>query len=535
MRVVNKYISKTLVMLSVTSIIFVLSLQIVYPQDKREYPDGSILIRNENAGSARADRELYAVNSYADCNIIWQPDTLISSISEVSLFVDDILTTTNALHLFTRSASPGGGVFYQRSFDDGLTWEEPARLLPSLSTLSTADYSAVGDSIHMIWQDPLDPIELSTIKYKKSADLGETWQNETVLHQSKMARLPVIAAGETYIYGIFLDRVAFLTDSLFLTRSSDGGNSWSTPLPFPPSRTIRVRPKLAVVDSIIHLVWVDNLLTFGVDIHYIRSGDYGETWSEPHLLGINDSLLGQVPAMATGEDGSIYVVWMDYRFSTSAFTGDIFFRKSADGGVTWEDIQILTDIPDATHPEISVYGNVIDVVWEDEREGGDSEAEIFHIRSVDGGITWCQPVQLTEEINIRNYPYVFTDHDKVHVVWTDKRNSTKKEIFYRRGHFEPVSVHESPANLPLRTVLHQNYPNPFNPATTISFNLEKNGKVTLKVYNILGQVVDILIDGEMKEGEHKIVWEKQNTASGIYFYKLSANGKTKTRKMLLLK
>ena len=86
-----------------------------------------------------------------------------------------------------------------------------------------------------------------------------------------------------------------------------------------------------------------------------------------------------------------------------------------------------------------------------------------------------------------------------------------------------------------RFSLAQNYPNPFNPATTISFNLEKNGKVTLKVYNILGQVVDILIDREMKEGEHKIVWEKQNVASGIYFYKLSANGKTKTRKMLLLK
>ena len=83
--------------------------------------------------------------------------------------------------------------------------------------------------------------------------------------------------------------------------------------------------------------------------------------------------------------------------------------------------------------------------------------------------------------------------------------------------------------------LEQNYPNPFNPYTTISFSLDKAGKVTLKVYNIVGQEVIALIDGEMEEGEHKIVWELENTASGIYFYKLSSKGKTKTRKMLLLK
>lgn len=108
----------------------------------------------------------------------------------------------------------------------------------------------------------------------------------------------------------------------------------------------------------------------------------------------------------------------------------------------------------------------------------------------------------------------------------DTHDMTKPEI---------VSV-QNPKDESIKSFfLEQNYPNPFNPSTTISFRLEKDGKVTLKVYNIVGQEVIALIDGEMKEGEHKIVWEQKNVASGIYFYKLSSKGNTKTRKMLLLK
>lgn len=83
--------------------------------------------------------------------------------------------------------------------------------------------------------------------------------------------------------------------------------------------------------------------------------------------------------------------------------------------------------------------------------------------------------------------------------------------------------------------LQQNYPNPFNPSTTIVFDLAKTGKVRLEIYNVLGQQVDVLEEGQMSAGAHKIVWNAQTFTTGVYFYKLSINNMVKVRKMILLK
>ena len=80
-----------------------------------------------------------------------------------------------------------------------------------------------------------------------------------------------------------------------------------------------------------------------------------------------------------------------------------------------------------------------------------------------------------------------------------------------------------------------NYPNPFNPTTTISFSLQNNSNVELSVYNIKGQLVETLVIEFKPSGEHSIVWNAENQASGIYFYKLKAGEYSKTRKMLLLR
>lgn len=84
--------------------------------------------------------------------------------------------------------------------------------------------------------------------------------------------------------------------------------------------------------------------------------------------------------------------------------------------------------------------------------------------------------------------------------------------------------------------LMQNYPNPFNPSTTISFNLKNSGNVNLTVYNILGEVVETLINSNMNSGNHKINFNASDLASGIYIYRLSVNNSyTAIKKMILLK
>jgi hypothetical protein len=89
--------------------------------------------------------------------------------------------------------------------------------------------------------------------------------------------------------------------------------------------------------------------------------------------------------------------------------------------------------------------------------------------------------------------------------------------------------------LPDVFALNQNFPNPFNPSTVISFSLPKQGAVTLKVFNILGQEVETLLDNVLSAGTHSVTWVADRQASGVYFYRLAFQGQVLTRKMTFLK
>ncbi|MBX7151845.1 T9SS type A sorting domain-containing protein [bacterium] len=94
--------------------------------------------------------------------------------------------------------------------------------------------------------------------------------------------------------------------------------------------------------------------------------------------------------------------------------------------------------------------------------------------------------------------------------------------------------------VPLEFALHSNYPNPFNPSTTIAYDLPKESKITLKVFNALGQEVRTLINEIRPQGFHSIQWDGRNNsgqsvASGLYIYQIQADKIVKSKKMLLLK
>ena len=83
--------------------------------------------------------------------------------------------------------------------------------------------------------------------------------------------------------------------------------------------------------------------------------------------------------------------------------------------------------------------------------------------------------------------------------------------------------------------LFQNYPNPFNPNTTIRYGLPQKSRVTLSVFNMLGQEVAALVPGEDEAGFHETTFDASGLPSGVYFYRLRAGGFVKTRMMLILK
>jgi len=89
--------------------------------------------------------------------------------------------------------------------------------------------------------------------------------------------------------------------------------------------------------------------------------------------------------------------------------------------------------------------------------------------------------------------------------------------------------------VPVRYALEQNYPNPFNPSTMIEYRLPVSGFVSLKVYNVLGQLVQTLVNGVQTAGNYSVRFEGPSLSTGIYFYRLQSGSFTQVKKMMLLK
>jgi len=83
--------------------------------------------------------------------------------------------------------------------------------------------------------------------------------------------------------------------------------------------------------------------------------------------------------------------------------------------------------------------------------------------------------------------------------------------------------------------LSQNYPNPFNPATTISYDVPKSGIVALKVYDVLGREVALLVNEQKQPGSYRVKFDGSSLSSGVYFYRLQAGSFVDTKKLVLLK
>jgi hypothetical protein len=89
--------------------------------------------------------------------------------------------------------------------------------------------------------------------------------------------------------------------------------------------------------------------------------------------------------------------------------------------------------------------------------------------------------------------------------------------------------------VPQEYALSQNYPNPFNPSTLIEYSVAKTGRVSLKVFNALGQEVATLFDGEQTPGKYVATFDAKGLTSGVYFYRLQSGTASITQKLILMK
>ena len=130
--------------------------------------------------------------------------------------------------------------------------------------------------------------------------------------------------------------------------------------------------------------------------------------------------------------------------------------------------------------------------------------------------------------------YSFTDNNLKNSTYSYRL----KQIDFD-GSFSFSNEVEVDVNAPLTFSLNQNYPNPFNPSTQISYTIPKDGYVSLKVYNTIGQEVATLVNGNVQAGSHEVTFNPESMgvsiSSGVYYYRLELDGKVLVKKMMVLK
>ena len=144
----------------------------------------------------------------------------------------------------------------------------------------------------------------------------------------------------------------------------------------------------------------------------------------------------------------------------------------------------------------------------------------------------------------QGYPTVALNNKKIYTIWSERPDSlaTRSSTWCNILDFDnpTVAVYEPTRSVPSDFRLLQNYPNPFNPSTTIRYEIVRRSHVRLTIYNVMGEEIISLIDDEKVPGRYRVSWDGKDNQridmpSGIYFCKLSVDGGSLSRKILLIR
>ncbi len=170
----------------------------------------------------------------------------------------------------------------------------------------------------------------------------------------------------------------------------------------------------------VHAVWHDGEGSSG-DVWYARSTDDGATWEPVRRLGRYRASEGQATVAAAGS--YLYVAWHDHSPG-----GGIRLARSTDRGETFEPTVTVIE-GGAAHPSLAADGRRVHLVWGDHRDG--DQAEVYTIRSTDGGASWSNEQRLSDVPFESWVPTVAVERDRVYAAWVDYRDGNEEEYFTR--------------------------------------------------------------------------------------------------------
>ncbi len=333
-------------------------------------------------------------------------------------------------------------------------------------------------------------------------------------------------------------------------RTEDGGDSWD-----------RIADG---TDQTINSAWfhgLDNGWIAGPGGAISRTEDGGQTWEE--LVSGTDNTIREIRfadaqiGWAVGHNGTILRTtdgggtWQDQSVESDrnlrgltvhdaqaawAAGEDQVILVTDDGGSTWTTTHLADDIIWSTPELESVFAVDRDTVW---AVGGRFNQPTPMLLSTDGGNTWAN---VPAPVEVRLMDVHFTSAQSGWAVgeggtilrYTGPGAGSEVEDD-DPGNGDVDTAVDPLAEIPATFSLAQNYPNPFNPTTQIRYALAEDASVQIRVYNVLGQQVLLLVNEVQRAGRYEVQLDATNFSSGIYIYRMQAGEFVDTRKMLLMK
>lgn len=290
-------------------------------------------------------------------------------------------------------------------------------------------------------------------------------------------------------------------------RSTNQGKKW-TRLPLGPAAGLTSLAIDPVNDSVLYAGHLGALL---------KSTDWGATWQQLNL-GFQWSS-GTTVAVDPSNRNVVYATV----YSSGTGLGGVF--KSTDAGLTWAEKNNGLDIE---HRRIQAFA-INPSYPENLLVGIGSIDNNLIYRSTNGGGEWVA------------FANGLPDSGHVESIAFDTLNN---RVFIGVGAWNASGVYVLDGilnvdiiakQIPAFFALHQNYPNPFNASTVIAFEIPQRSRVSISIYDVLGQELSRLVDDERGAGSYSVAWDAFGVASGVYFAVMKSEVHTATRKIVLIK
>jgi hypothetical protein len=354
--------------------------------------------------------------------------------------------------------------------------------------------------------------------------------------------------------------------SILFSKSTDEGESWSPAIKInevdgdciDSDNTTEGAVPAVGPNGEIYVAWAGP-----EGLVFDRSLDQGETWLDedifiddfpggwdyniPGIQRCNGLPITVCDLSGGAHHGTIYVNWSDQGNGTN--DTDVWIAKSTDGGDTWSDpIRVNDDGPGKhqffTWMAVDQVTGYLWFVWYDRRNYDNNNTDVYMAVSTDGGETFINfkvsddPFIPSPNVFFGDYNCVSAHNNVVRPIWT-RLHSGQLSVWTAIVDPEAViSVDVDETAVMPYAEMGPNYPNPFNESTVISFKLRQPGHVSLRVFDLYGKEIALLIDNEYRNFGKYIEYfdvSGYNLASGVYYFTLSGEGINLQRKMMVIK